>query len=122
KDHSLKPNQIIQRASSALWWSWPSSFPTETHNERISMKNNTIIELPVAELRMALPGLGKIIGRKTTLPVLSAVRVARDKAGVITLQGTDLDSVATFTLKETNEGPATQLLVPFERLQKAMKQ
>jgi DNA polymerase III sliding clamp (beta) subunit (PCNA family) len=86
------------------------------------MKNNTIIELPVAELRMALPGLGKIIGRKTTLPVLSAIRVARDKAGVITLQGTDLDSVATFTLKETNEGPATQLLVPFERLQKAMKQ
>ena len=67
------------------------------------MKNQTI-ELPVAELREALPGLGKIIGRKTTLPVLSAVKVARDKSGLITLQGTDLDSTATFTLKDRSEG------------------
>ena len=85
------------------------------------MKNQTI-ELPVAELREALPGLGKIIGRKTTLPVLSAVKVARDKSGLITLQGTDLDSTATFTLKDRSEGPATQILVPFDRLQKAVKQ
>jgi len=85
------------------------------------MKNN-IIQLPVGELKTALPGLAKIIGRKTTLPVLSAVKVARDKCGVITLQSTDLDSTATFTLKEQNDGPAAQLLVPFERLQKAVKQ
>jgi DNA polymerase III sliding clamp (beta) subunit (PCNA family) len=84
------------------------------------MKN--IIELPVAELKMALPGLAKIIGRKTTLPVLSAVRVARDSNGTLTLQGTDLDSTATFTLKDKSEGPATQMLVPLDRLQKAVKQ
>src|SRR3954469_12807612 len=85
------------------------------------MKN--IIELPVTELRNALTGLGKLIGRsRTVLPVLSAVRVARDNAGVLTLQGTDLDSTATFTLKDKSEGPAAQLLVPFDRLQKAVKQ
>jgi DNA polymerase III sliding clamp (beta) subunit (PCNA family) len=86
------------------------------------MKNNIIIELPVTELRNALTGLIKVIGRRASLPVLQSVRVARDKAGVITLQGTDLDSCATFTMKERNEGPATHLLVPFERLQKAVKQ
>jgi hypothetical protein len=86
------------------------------------MKNN-IIELPVAELREALPGFSKIIGRsRHSLPVLSAVKVARDKSGVITLQGTDLDSTATYTLKEHNEGPANTILVPLDRLQKAMKQ
>ena len=84
--------------------------------------NHNIIELPVAELKMALPGLSKIIGRKTTLPVLSAVRVARDSNGTLTLQGTDLDSTATFTLKDKSEGPATQMLVPLDRLQKAVKQ
>lgn len=86
------------------------------------MKNQTI-ELPVSELRLALPGLGKLIGRsRHSLPVLSAVKVARDNNGTITLQGTDLDSTATFTLKDRNEGPATHILVPFDRLQKAMKQ
>jgi exonuclease VII small subunit len=85
------------------------------------MKNQPI-ELPVSELRLALPGMGKLIGRRTTLPVLSAVRVSRDQAGVITIQGTDLDSTATFTLKDKDEGPATHILVPFDRLQKAMKQ
>ena len=90
-------------------------------NERTQMKNN-LIELPVSELREALPGLGKLIGRKTTLPVLSAVRLARDKSGVLTLQATDLDSCATFTLKERSEGPAGHVLVPYDRLQKAVKQ
>lgn len=110
------PNQTGQP-----WVSLRLAFLIPNNNERIIMKNN-IIELPVAELKMALPGLAKIIGRKTTLPVLSAVRVTRDQAGLITLQGTDLDSTATFTLKDKSEGPATQLLVPLERLQKAVKQ
>lgn len=85
------------------------------------MKNQTI-PLPVSALREAVSGFGKLIGRKTTLPVLSAIKVARDSTGVVTLQGTDLDSIATFTLKDRNEGPATQLLVPFDRLQQAVKQ
>ena len=40
------------------------------------MKNQTI-ELPVSELRLALPGLGKLIGRsRHSLPVLAAVMAA----------------------------------------------
>jgi DNA polymerase III sliding clamp (beta) subunit (PCNA family) len=87
------------------------------------MKQNKIITLPVPELKDALAGLGKIIGRgRTTLPVLSSVRVSRHEAGVVTLEATDLESTAMFTLKEKNDGPASQLLVPLERLQKAVKQ
>jgi DNA polymerase III sliding clamp (beta) subunit (PCNA family) len=85
------------------------------------MKTN-IIALPVNELKTALLGMGKIIGRRTALPVLSSLRVARNEAGLITLEGTDLDSTAMFSFKEKNEGPAAQLLIPFERLQKAVKQ
>jgi DNA polymerase III sliding clamp (beta) subunit (PCNA family) len=96
-------------------------FNPTTTTKKDHMKNN-IIELPTSELKTALQGLGKIIGRRTTLPVLSAVKVARDQAGIITLHGTDLDSTATFTLKDKSAGPVAQLLVPFERLQKAVKQ
>jgi DNA polymerase III sliding clamp (beta) subunit (PCNA family) len=92
------------------------------HNERITMKSN-IIALPVTELKTALIGMGKIIGRgRHGLPVLTSVRVARNDSGIVTLEGTDLDSTATFSFKETNAGPTAQLLVPFERLQKAVKQ
>ncbi len=86
------------------------------------MKDN-IITLPMPELKTALAGLGKIIGRsRHSLPVLSAVRVTRNDSGLITLEGTDLDSSAVFTLKEKAEGSAAQLMVPFDRLQKAVKQ
>jgi DNA polymerase III sliding clamp (beta) subunit (PCNA family) len=91
--------------------------------QRKDHMKNSIIEVPVTELRTALPGLSKIIGRsRSVLPVLQSVRVARNQAGTVTLEATDLDSLATFTLKDKSEGPPTQLLVPFERLQKAVKQ
>jgi DNA polymerase III sliding clamp (beta) subunit (PCNA family)/exonuclease VII small subunit len=114
-------NLLKQTAGFALTRGRPSSSQTKTKSSNITMKH-PIIELPAPELRHALAGLGKIIGRRTTLPVLSAVRVERNESGVVTLQGTDLDSTATFTLQDRSEGPATQLLVPFDRLQKAVRQ
>src|SRR6266850_2249823 len=39
----------------------------------------TEIEIPVAELRAVLPGLAKIVGRSSTLPVLNCIKVALDK-------------------------------------------
>ena len=35
------------------------------------------INLPIAELKPALAGLGKIIQKRTTLPVLSCIRIDR---------------------------------------------
>jgi len=85
------------------------------------MKNN-IIELPQAELKGALSGLGKVAGRQKYLFVVNSIRVTRDKAGLVTLQGTDRDSFATYTLSEAQEGAPVEMLVPMEELQKAVKQ
>jgi len=91
-----------------------------TNNQR---KNhmNTEITLPVSELKQALPGLNKITGRKTTLPVLQNVKVSRQKNGLVTLQATDLDSFATYTVNGTQPGHPIELLVPLEQLNKALK-
>jgi len=55
------------------------------------------------------------------LPVLTAVKVARDDQGQVTLQATDLDSFATYALKEAQPEPTTALLLPLEHLTKSAK-
>ena len=82
---------------------------------------NTEILLPVPELKQALGGLNKLVGKKTTLPVLNHVRVSRQKSGLVTLQGTDLDAHATFTFNNTQAGEVVDVLVPLEQLNKAFK-
>lgn len=79
------------------------------------------ITLPVAELKQALIGLGKVISRKCTLPVLETVRVHRDEDGWVTLTGTDLDSYATLRLESPDEGAATTILVSYAELSKLTK-
>ena len=44
---------------------------------------NKEIIIPVCDLKAALPGLSKIVGRSRTLPVLQSVRVARDAEGKV---------------------------------------
>ena len=82
---------------------------------------NKEITLAVSELKEALPGLTKVIGRSRTLPVLQTVRITRDRDGKVSLLATDLDSFATFTAKETQIGPAVDILVPVDQLGKAVK-
>ena len=62
------------------------------------------ITLPGAELKSALSGLNKIAGRKTSLPVLNCIKISRQKNGLVTLQGTDLDSFATYNLEGGQPG------------------
>src|ERR1019366_544667 len=82
---------------------------------------NKEITLAVSDLKEALPGLTKIIGRSRCLPVLQTVRVTRDGAGKVSLLATDLDSFATYTAMETQVGPAVDILVPVDQLGKAVK-
>jgi DNA polymerase III sliding clamp (beta) subunit (PCNA family) len=82
--------------------------------------NNEIV-IPVCELKAALPGLSKIVGRSRTLPVLQSVRVARDAEGKVSLMATDLDAFATYTVKEPQSGPAVEILLPFDQLTKTVK-
>ena len=69
-----------------------------------SNQMNTVIELPAAELKIALTGLGKVISKRTTLPVLEHLRVTRDKAGIVTLQATDLDATAVYQAEQPSPG------------------
>ena len=57
------------------------------------------INLPIAELKPALAGLGKVISKSSTLPVLKMVKLDRTREGWITLTGTDLDSFVTVRLE-----------------------
>ena len=82
---------------------------------------NTEITLPIPELKQALPGLNKLVGRRTTLPVLGCVKVSRQANGLVTLQATDLDAQATYTLDHTQSGEPVEILVPLEQLNQAFK-
>jgi hypothetical protein len=83
---------------------------------------NSAITLNVSDLKStALPGLGKLVGRSRTLPVLQTVRVTRDLKGDVSLQSTDLDSHAIFHVPETQEGAPIDMLVPFEPLNRLIK-
>lgn len=67
--------------------------------------------LPIAELKPALIGLGKVISKKSTLPVLKHIRVERTKDGWITLTATDLESYVTVRLEQPSPGEPETILV-----------
>ena len=82
---------------------------------------NKEIVIPVSELKAALPGLNKIVLKKTSLPVLQSVRLARDAEGKISILGTDLDGFATYTVTERQSGSPVELLMPLEQLTRTVK-
>ena len=82
---------------------------------------NKEIVIPVCDLKAALPGLSKIIGRSRTLRVLQSVRVSRDAEGKVSLMATDLDAFAAYTVKEPQSGPAMEILLPLDQLTKTVK-
>ena len=79
------------------------------------------ITLPAADLKQALPGLSKVISRKSTLPVLQSVRLTRNQAGVVTLSATDLDTFVSYRLEQSQPGEPLDVLLPFDQLNKTGK-
>ena len=88
---------------------------------KANMKNNTEIQLSVSELKSILPGLSKVVSKRSTLPVLGCVKLERDADGQVSIQATDLDDCVTVRLKDPVPGDATAFLVPYEPLSKAVK-
>jgi DNA polymerase III sliding clamp (beta) subunit (PCNA family) len=74
------------------------------------------IALPIAELKSALSGIGKVLNTKATLPALHHVKVERTSDGWIALTGTDLDRFITLRLEHPAEGPPLAVLVPYDQL------
>jgi len=79
------------------------------------------VTLPAADLKQALPGLSKVVSRKSTLPVLQSVRLTRTLAGVVTLSATDLDTFVSYNLEHSQQGEPLDVLLPFEQLNKTGK-
>jgi len=110
-----------------VWLAFPfqSSTPSiiNNHDRKYLYMNAQTkeITLAVSELKEALPGLTKIIGKSRTLPVLNTVRINRNREGIVTLHATDLDSFLSYTAKEPQEGPPEEVLVPVDQLTKATK-
>lgn len=73
------------------------------------------IALPIPELKTALIGLGKVINKTATLPVLADIRIDLDTSGV-TLTGTDLDTTVSFRLEQSAQGDPVSLLIPLHDL------
>ncbi len=79
------------------------------------------IHLPIAELKPALAGLGKIISRSSTLPVLGNIKVERDKDGGVVLTSTDLDHFISVRLEQPAQGEPESMLVPYDHLIRIVK-
>ena len=79
------------------------------------------IALPINELKPALTGLGKIIAKRCTLPVLNHIKIERTTDGWLALTGTDLDSFVTCRLEQPSTGEPISLLVPYDELLRITK-
>jgi len=79
------------------------------------------ITLPVAELRTALAGLGKVIQKRISLAILGNVRVRRHGSGLTDLTVTDLDRTAIYSMDHRGQAEPATLLVPFVDLNNIAK-
>src|SRR5258708_4761909 len=87
-----------------------------------NQRMKTEIQLPAAELKTALTGLGKLVYRHATLPVLQHVRLTRkNEDGAVQLQATDLDSFLTYSSMDLQPGPDVDVLIPIDAITKAIK-
>lgn len=83
---------------------------------------NVEIEIPISQLKSILPGLAKVTGRSSTLPVLQCIKASLDRAGKeITLQAHSLDEVATVRLPNPANGLSGEVLVPLDMLTRIVK-
>ena len=82
---------------------------------------NLEIPIPVRDLKTALTGLGKVLGKShRTLPVLEHIRVERDSAGVVRCHATDLDRFVSYRT-DLEPGTPGALLIPREPLARLLK-
>jgi len=80
----------------------------------------TEIQLPAAELKQALPGFNKIIG-KSTLPIFRSIRIVKTSTAPAYLQAANLGEFATLTLQSALSLRPVDVIVPVEALTKVTK-
>jgi DNA polymerase III sliding clamp (beta) subunit (PCNA family) len=78
------------------------------------MKAN--IEIPVADLKMVLPGLSKVVSKRSSLPVLSCVKVTLNADRTLHIQANNLEQIVTARLNKPFNGKPGEMLVPLDEL------
>jgi DNA polymerase III sliding clamp (beta) subunit (PCNA family) len=78
------------------------------------MKTN--IEMPVADLKNVLPGLSKIVSKRTSLPVLGCVKVTLGEDRTLRIQANNLEQTVTARLNKPYQGKPGEMLVPLDEL------
>jgi len=76
----------------------------------------SVERMSVADLKAVLPGLSKIVSRKSSLPILGCVKVIHAPDHSIRLQADNLDEAVTVRLKNPSPGVPGEMLVPYEEL------
>ena len=74
------------------------------------------IEIPVADLKPMLPGFSKIIGKRTTLPILGCVKLMLNPDKSLHIQATNLEQFVTARLNKPFKGSSGVMLVPLVEL------
>jgi DNA polymerase III sliding clamp (beta) subunit (PCNA family) len=85
------------------------------------MAVKTNIEIRVSDLKTVLPGLSKIVCRKTGLPVLNCVKVTLNPDQTVCIQANNLEQIVTARLNKPFNGTPGELLVPLEELSSMAK-
>jgi DNA polymerase III sliding clamp (beta) subunit (PCNA family) len=92
-----------------------------SNGRSVGRQNEIVISMRVGELKHALAGLKKVMGRGRSIPVLDYVRVERE-CGVVRVTGTDCQSFATYKFKGIGEGIHMDVvLVPYAKLVDTVK-
>jgi DNA polymerase III sliding clamp (beta) subunit (PCNA family) len=86
------------------------------------MKSYPSVSFPLQRLKAALTGLGKVVSRKATLPVLGCIRLACDPRKILaTLTVTDLDIHLELDLPAHCGSQEGAFLINFEGLRDGLK-
>ena len=76
----------------------------------------SVEKLSVADLKAVLPGLSKVVSRKSSLPILGCVKVIHAADHSIRLHADNLDEAVTVRLQNPSPGVPGEMLVPLEEL------
>jgi DNA polymerase III sliding clamp (beta) subunit (PCNA family) len=79
------------------------------------------IEIPLADLKPVLPGFSKIIGKRTSLPVLGMLKITLNPDKSLHIQATNFDQFVTARFNKPFRGSCGSMLVPLDELSSIAK-
>jgi DNA polymerase III sliding clamp (beta) subunit (PCNA family) len=104
--------KTVVRPVVSLGSGWPFLL---TRLEKIRMK----IELPVVELKKALPGLGKVVDTRSPLPVLGCVKVYSTPDAGTYIEASNIDDYAAYQF--AGSSGSGEVIISYESLSKIVK-